>query len=369
MKIIKTKTSLRNYSIFIKNNIIDDASSIIRDHFTDAQKIVVLTNKTISNIYGEKIESLCRETGFKYEIIKLKDGEQYKNLESAEFVYSRLIDNNIHRNDIMVSFGGGVIGDLGGYIAATFHRGIRFIQIPTTIIAQVDSSIGGKVVVNYKGIKNVIGSFYQPHMILMDPSALSTLEEKEIINGLGEIVKYGLVFDRKILKWFKINTDKENPERLKNLINLKGFEDIIYKCALIKTKVVEKDEFDTGYRNLLNFGHTIGHAIENAGGLKNINHGQAVGMGMVAALDISKNLGYIDRSVLEEIKEIYGLLKLPSEIPEINIDKIIDALKYDKKFTGTSNKFILLKKVNRPVFYNNLKKEIIVKSINNCMNN
>ncbi len=368
MKTIKTKTSLSNYSIFIRNNIIDDASNIIKDHFKNAQKIVLLTNNTINDIYGDRIETLCRETGFEYEIIKLKDGEEYKNLKSAEFVYSRLINNNIHRNDILISFGGGVIGDLGGYIAATFHRGMKFIQVPTTIIAQVDSSIGGKVVVNYKGIKNVIGSFYQPHMIIMDPSFLSTLEEKEIINGFGEIVKYGLVFDKKILKWFKLNTDKENPERLKNLINLKGFEDIIYKCALIKTRVVEKDEFDTGYRNLLNFGHTIGHAIENAGGLKNINHGQAVGMGMAVALEISMNLNYVDRSLLEEIKEIYALLKLPSKIPRIDIDKIINALKYDKKFTGSSNRFILLKKINRPVFYSNLKNEIIVKSINNCMN-
>ncbi len=369
MKTIKTKTSLRNYSLFIRNNIIDNASSIIKKHFADAHKIIILTNNTINDIYSEKIESLCRGTGFKYEIIKLKDGEQYKNLKSAEFVYSKLLNNNIHRNDILVSFGGGVIGDLGGYIAATFHRGMRFIQIPTTIIAQVDSSIGGKVVVNYKGIKNVIGSFYQPHMILMDPSVLNSLKEKEIINGLGEIVKYGLVFDKKILKWFKINTDKENPERLKNLINLKGFEDIIYKCALIKTRVVEKDEFDTGYRNLLNFGHTIGHAIENAGGLKDINHGQAVGMGMAVALEISKNLDYIDKSVLEKVKEIYGLLKLPSKIPGIDIDKIINALKYDKKFTGNSNRFILLKKINKPIFYDNLRKEIIVKSIKNCMHN
>jgi len=183
-------------------------------------------------------------------------------------------------------------------------------------------------------------------MIIMDPSFLSTLEEKEIINGLGEIVKYGLIFDMKILKWLKDNIDGKDPQRLPKLIALKAFEDIIYRCALIKTRVVEKDEFDTGYRNLLNFGHTIGHAIENAGGLKDVNHGQAVGMGMIAVLDISKNLGYIDRSVLEEVKEIYSLLKLPYKIPRIDIDKIINALKYDKKFTGSSKK-----------------------SINNCMNN
>ena len=369
MKIIKTKTSLRNYSIFIRKNIINDASDIIKNHFTDAEKLVLITNNTIADLYGDKIESLCRETDLDYEIIKLKDGEEFKNLASAEYVYSRLIEKNIHRNDIIIAFGGGVIGDLGGYIASTFHRGMKFIQFPTTIIAQVDSSIGGKVVVNYKGIKNVIGSFYQPHMILIDPYVLNTLEETQIINGLGEIVKYGLVFDKRILSWLKNNTDKKDHDRLLKLVVLEGFEEMIYRCALIKTRVVEKDEFDTGYRNLLNFGHTIGHAIENVGGLKNINHGKAVGMGMIAALEISKNLGYLNESVFEEIEEIYSTLKLPFRIPLINTDKLLNALKYDKKFTGSSNRFILLKKINRPVIYNNLKKEIIAKSINNCIDN
>ncbi len=369
MKIINTKTALRNYSIFIKKNIVNNASNIIKKHFPDAEKIVLITNNTIADLYGDKIKSLCKGTGLDYEIIKLKDGEEYKNLTSAEYVYSRLIEKNIHRNDIIIAFGGGVIGDLGGYIASTFHRGMKLIQFPTTIIAQVDSSIGGKVVVNYKGIKNVIGSFYQPHMVLIDPFVLNTLEETQIINGLGEILKYGLVFDKKILNWLKSNTDKKDQDRLIKLVSLEGFEEIIYRCALIKTKAVEKDEFDTGYRNLLNFGHTIGHAIENAGGLKDINHGQEVGMGMVAALEISKDLDYIDRSVIEEIKEIYSLLKLPFKIPRIDMDKIINTLKYDKKFTGSSNRFILLKKINKPIFYNNLRKEIIVKSINNCMNN
>lgn len=369
MKIINTKTSLRNYSIFIKKNIIDDASGIIKKHFPGAEKIILITDHTIADLYGDKMESLCMGTGLDYEITRLDDGEQYKSLESAEYVYSRLVKKNIHRNDIIIAYGGGVIGDLGGYIASTFHRGMRFIQIPTTIIAQVDSSIGGKVAVNYKGIKNVIGTFYQPHMILADPVVLNTLEERQIINGLGEIIKYGLVFDKKILKWLKNKTIKNNPDRLYRLVDLEDFEDIIYKCALIKTRVVEEDEFDIGHRNLLNFGHTIGHAIENAGGLKDINHGEAIGMGMAAALEISKNLGYLDEAALEDIRDLYDILKLPFKIPGIDIDKLLGALKYDKKFSGSSNRFILLKKINRPVFYDNLEKEIIVKSMYNCMNN
>jgi 3-dehydroquinate synthase len=369
MKTILAKTALRKYSIFIRKNIIDDASDIIKKHFDRAEKIVLITNNTIEDLYADKIESICRGTGLDHEIIALKDGEKYKNLKSVEFVYSRLIKNNIHRSDIMIAFGGGVIGDLGGYIASTFHRGIKLIQIPTTVMAQVDSSIGGKTVVNYKGIKNVIGSFYQPHMIFTDPLILATLEEKQIINGLGEILKYGLLFDKKILNWLKNNIDKKDPDRLLKLVSLEDFEVIIHKCASIKAKVVEKDEFDGDYRNLLNFGHTIGHAIENAGGFKKINHGQAVGMGMMAALEISKNIGYLDESEFEEIKDIYITLKLPFKIPLLDTDKLLDTLKYDKKFTGSSRRFILLKKINQPVTCDNIEKEIIVKSINNCINN
>lgn len=367
MRLIKAKTSLRNYPIYIEKDILDKVPLLIKKHFKDYSRIVLITNETILEIYKDKIIDLCKSTTSNYEIITLKDGEEYKNLDSAELIYSKLIKSNIHRNDIIIPFGGGVIGDIGGYTAATFHRGVKLVHIPTTIIAQVDSSIGGKVVVNYKGIKNVIGSFYQPHMIIMDPVLLTSLDEKQIINGLGEIVKYGLVFDKNILCRLK-KIVGDNKDNLQRSIGYKDFEDIIYRCALIKTRVVEKDEFDTGYRNLLNFGHTIGHSIENAGRLKDINHGQAVAMGMIVAIDISIRLGYLNESMKKEVESLYKRLRLPSRIPDIDVDTILNALKYDKKFTGNSNKFILLKNINRPFFYNNLKTEIIIESINNCMN-
>ena len=367
MKLIKAKTSLRNYPLYMGKGILDKAPLLIKKHFSDYNRIVLITNETILDKYKDKIIDLCKSIISNYEIITLKDGEEYKNLDNAEFIYSKLIKSNIHRNDIIIPFGGGVIGDIGGYTAATFHRGVKLVHIPTIIIAQVDSSIGGKVVVNYKGIKNVIGSFYQPHMVIMDPLLLTSLDEKQIINGLGEIVKYGLVFDKKILSGLE-KIFGCNGESLQELIASKDFEDIIYKCALIKTRVVEKDEFDTGYRKLLNFGHTIGHSIENASRLKEINHGQAVAMGMIAAIDISIRLGYLNENIKKEVESLYERLRLPSRIPDFDVDTIINALKYDKKFTGNSNKFILLKNINRPFFYDNLKREIIIKSINNCIN-
>lgn len=248
--------------------------------------MALITNDTINGIYGESINTLCDSIGVKYDIISLRDGEEYKTLESIEPVYSKLVNSDFHRDDIIIAFGGGVVGDTAGYIASTFHRGTRLIQMPTTIIGQVDSSIGGKVVVNFMGIKNIIGSFYQPHMIIMDPLLLESLDEKQVINGLGEIAKYGIVFDRSIIRILEKIINK-NEYQLSGLVKYDEFIDIIYRCVQIKVKVVEKDEFDCGCRNLLNFGHTIGHSIENASGLKGVSHGEAVAMGMMAAIEIS----------------------------------------------------------------------------------
>lgn len=181
MKIITTRTAVRKYKIYINKGILEEAPAIIKDNFTGFNKLVLITNDTISGIYGRQIKILCDSIGVKYDIISLKDGEEYKTLESVEPVYSKLLDLNFHRDDMIIAFGGGVIGDTAGYIASTFHRGTRLIQIPSTIIAQVDSSIGGKVVVNYMGIKNIIGSFYQPHMIIMEKLNISNQTQCRIL--------------------------------------------------------------------------------------------------------------------------------------------------------------------------------------------
>ncbi len=369
MKIIFTKTKLRKYPIYIGLNVTKNAPELLRKNFSDADKVVLITNDKIIGIYENKIKVFLGSCGFEYKIVVIKDGEKYKSSKSADYIYSRLIDFNIHRNDVIIAFGGGVIGDLVGFVASTYNRGTKLVQYPTTIIGQVDSSIGGKVGINYNNVKNMIGNFYQPHMVIIDPLLLHTLDEDQIINGLAEIVKYGLIFDRRILKILEDSIDETKEDRLFKLVKTETFNEVIFKCDMIKTRVVKKDEFDLGYRNLLNFGHTIGHCLENAADLKEINHGQAVSMGMIVAINISIKLGFLNSDIKNKIIKLYKKLKLPYSIPGLDIDKILKPLKYDKKFTGVYNKFILLKGYGRPIFFSNLNRDIIINSIKICINN
>jgi 3-dehydroquinate synthase len=371
MKIIYAQTILRKYPIYIGRGIINLASGLLKKHFSGSEKILLITNDVVHGIYGANIDDFLKSCTKSVKKIILKDGEEQKNLENTKYIYENMLDFNMHRDDLAIAFGGGVIGDLAGFAASTFHRGIKLLQIPTTIISQVDSSIGGKAVVNFENIKNVIGSFYQPHAIIMDTLFLKTLEEKDIINGLAEIVKYGIIFDRKILQLLNsLVSEKINPCKLSELISLPQFEEITCSCAKIKASVVKKDEFDNNYRNLLNFGHTAGHAIEKISGFKGLNHGQAVAIGMVIATDISISLGLLKDSFRQEIINLYEKLKLPYsfDINEKSLkvklaDDIFDAMRFDKKFSASSNKFILLKGINRPVFYYNIEAGIIKEAI------
>ncbi|MBE3094571.1 MAG: 3-dehydroquinate synthase, partial [Actinobacteria bacterium] len=332
--------------------------------FKDINKIVLVSNDRIYHLYKEKLQKMLEACKVAFEIVIIKDGEKYKSLESAQLIYGKLVNQNIHRNDLIVAFGGGVIGDLVGFVASTFHRGTKLLQFPTTIIGQVDSSIGGKVVVNFDEIKNVIGCFYQPDMVLIDPDLLKTLDETQIINGLAEIVKYGIIFDRNILKVLDENTIGLADERLFELVKSSSFTDLIYECCKIKAKVIEKDEFDTGHRNLLNFGHTTGHAIEKVSKLGTINHGMAVALGMIVALDISENLSILKNGFKDDFLQLYEKLKLPFKIPaNLNAEDIISALKFDKKFTDSKNRFVLLKGMNKPAIVENIDEKLIADCI------
>jgi 3-dehydroquinate synthase len=356
MKIVNAQTTLRKYPVYIGRGIMDSAPVLINKHFSCAEKILFITNDVVHGIYGAKIDGFLKSCTKSVKKIIIKDGEEQKSLENTKYIYENMLDFNMHRDDVVIAFGGGVIGDLAGFAASTFHRGIKLLQMPTTIISQVDSSIGGKAVVNFENVKNVIGCFYQPHAI--------------IINGLAEIVKYGIIFDRKILKLLnKLALEKINPGKPNRLISLPQFEDIIYTCAKIKASVVKKDEFDNNYRNLLNFGHTAGHAIEKISGFKGLNHGQAVAIGMIIAIDISISLSLLEGSFKQEIIGLYKLLKLPYSLDlgeTLNArlaDDIFDAMKFDKKFSASANKFILLKGINRPVIFHNVEAKVIKEAI------
>lgn len=351
MQKINSKTLNREYEIFIGNKIEKEIIPLIKKRFISAAKVILVTNEKINQIYESKIEFFLEGLQRPYIKIVLADGERSKSLESLRFIYENMISSNIHRNDVLIAFGGGVIGDLSGFAAATFHRGINLIQYPTTLIGQIDSSIGGKVVVNFKDIKNIIGSFYQPHMVVSDQDYLNTLEVKEIKNGFAEMIKYGLVFDKTIIEYLEDITKKGKltDQDIKKQVMGKDFLEIIQKCINIKKDIVEKDEFDLGIRQFLNFGHTIGHALERGGDLRELGHGQAVSIGIALALELSIRRFYIDKSIKKKTLKIFDSLGIEYGLPDIETDKIIETIKYDKKFTADKNRFILLKGVNKAV--------------------
>ena len=375
LKIINAKTALGKFKIFIKPGLADNFTYLLRDFLKDCSKALIVTDDKVFSLYREKITNILIAFGFKYRVFKIKQGEEQKNIENTINIYKECIDFDMHRSDVIVAFGGGVVGDLAGFAASTFHRGINFIQFPTTIIGQIDRSIGGKVGVNFNKIKNVIGNFYQPKCILIDTLLLKSLEGKEIINGLGEMVKYGIIFDKKILKsLYNIANRlcKDGSDFLHKLITSSDFNNLIYKCCLIKTKVVIKDEFDTGYRNLLNFGHTFGHAIEKASAFSSVSHGAAVAIGMIIAADVSILAGFTNTFLRNYMLNLYKLLGLPNNIIFKNeterenfINEIITSMKFDKKFSSSTNKFILLKDLNKPLITSNIELEIIIKALRN----
>jgi len=291
--IIRVNTT-KNYEIKIGNGII-----------TNLPEGFIITDKNVYNFYG----NLIRGNSF-----ILKPGEKSKNLITYREIVEKLSESGEER---IIAFGGGVIGDIAGFVASTYKRGIELIQVPTTLLAMVDSSIGGKNGINISNKKNYIGTIYQPNGVLIDPSFLETLPEHEFKNGLAEVIKYFAVFN------------KPNIKKLENISKFNDIEKIITECCQMKVNVVERDEFDKGYRHILNFGHTIGHAIELLYGL---SHGEAISIGMIKELKAGIKLGIINRTKLDEIENLLISNKLPTELPyNSNLEKIISLIKSDKK--------------------------------------
>jgi 3-dehydroquinate synthase len=251
--------------------------------------------------------------------------------------------------------GGGIVGDVAGFVAATYQRGVPLIQFPTTLLAQVDSSIGGKVGIDHKEGKNLIGSFYQPRVVLIDPGLLDTLPRREFLNGLTEVIKYGFIADPEILDFVM----EDGLER--GLLGQRRVR-LIARCARIKAGVVSKDEREAGYRMILNYGHTIGHAIEKVTGYSAVSHGQAVAVGMVVAAEMAYRLGKLSQDDVELHRRVISQAGLPIKLPQVEISVLLEAMLLDKKY-GTSNRFVLLEEVGRPVVVEGVPEEIVVKSL------
>lgn len=343
MKKLKINLKDNSYDILIGKNLKKDFGKYIKDVFK-GEKICIITDNNLNLIYGENIKNILETEGFLVDIVSINPGESSKNFDTVIPIYEKLLDFKLTRSDLIVAFGGGVVGDLAGFIAATFLRGVSFIQIPTSLLAQVDSSVGGKVGIDLQRGKNLVGAFYQPKLVLIDTEILNTLPDKFFNDGMGEVIKYAFIKDKGLLE--KLINFKDKVELLKNI------DEIIYICCDIKRKVVENDERDNGERMILNFGHTLGHSIEASYGFNGYTHGEGVAIGMYAITKKSEELGLTTLGTAQKIKEILIKYNLPYETcKKVDNEVIKRAIFNDKKNLKGNLNLILLKDIGEVFIY------------------
>lgn len=357
MKVIKANLRKRSYNIVIGTGIIRHLGKYIRS-LNIGRAAYCITNATIKNKYGRILETALKQYGFLVRFKVVPDTEKSKSLETACSVIKDIAAYDKKKQTFIIAFGGGVIGDLAGFIASIYKRGTAYIQVPTTLLAQVDSSIGGKTAVDLNVGKNLVGAFYQPRLVFADTDFLKTLEPRQIKAGLAEVVKYGIIKDARLFEYLEKN--------YKEIIFLKrkALEFIVERCASIKAEIISLDEREKkGIRTVLNFGHTIGHAIEAAGGFKGYNHGEAVALGMLVAADMSSELRFINDKTSQRIEGLVNVLGLPVRINKVSIRDIINAHYRDKKFIGSKNRFVLIKGIGRAFVMANINIRVIRKCL------
>lgn len=351
MKTITVNLGAIKYDVKIENGLLNNMSREIKEVY-GGSKIAVITDENVYGLYGAQIKEPLQKSGYEVSFIIVEPGEKSKSIDILKKVYEGLINNGITRSDLIVAFGGGVIGDLSGFAASTFLRGVRYIQVPTSLLAQIDSSIGGKVAVNLEQGKNLVGSFYHPVKVIIDPMVLHTLSEKLVRDGLGEVVKYACIKDE---AFYDELMNMKTREQL-----FQSIDNVIYKCLNIKKELVERDEKDAGDRMLLNFGHTFGHAIENYFNYE-YSHGEAVSLGMYYITEKSESLGLTEKGTSDKIKDILINFNIQYKLPSsLNMDAIKNTIYLDKKNISGSIKLILLKKIGASYI-----ESVPVKEINN----
>lgn len=336
MRTVKVPLGDRSYPIRIGEGLLAQSGAMIRKHGLKGQ-CVVITDDKVSPLYLDVVMDSLRGSGFQPFAITLPSGEKTKRMRMVEQCYDQLAANRLERKSPVIALGGGVIGDLAGFVAASFLRGVPFVQIPTTLLSQVDSSVGGKVGVNLKAGKNLVGAFYQPDLVLCDLDVLASLPQRELKAGMAEVIKYGVIYDSRLFAILENNM----PELLKLDSDLIG--KVVAKCCAIKAKVVETDEKEGGLRAILNFGHTIGHAIEAVSGYGSYLHGEAISIGMVKAGILSSELTGFPAEHQERLVNLLKLTGLPTDISLTTArkNKILAAMTLDKKVRDGQVKFVL----------------------------
>ncbi|MFQ5580240.1 MAG: 3-dehydroquinate synthase [Nitrospiria bacterium] len=335
---IALKLKQNSYEIVIGPGILQHLGKRLRD-FSLGEKVAVVTHAKIDRLYGAKVRKSLEGAGYSPVMIRLPDGERYKTLDRVSRIYDKLVTHRFERGATLIALGGGVVGDMTGFAAATFLRGISYIQCPTTLVAQVDASIGGKTGVDHPKGKNLIGAFHQPRMVYADPMVLSTLDKREYVAGIGEVIKYGVIFDRLFFGYLE--------RHAKAILSLDPAK-VLYcvkKSAAIKAKIVEADERESGLRKVLNYGHTFGHAIETLTGYRKYKHGEAVSIGMAAAARLAYQKGIFPKRDVDRLVALLKAFRLPTQFPKLEPDDVIAAMGRDKKVAGGEIFFVLPEKI------------------------
>ncbi len=338
-RIVPIQLGNRSYSILIGQSVMDDASAW--SGLGQGQLAVLVTNQTVAPLYADRLETAIKARFDRCVRIELPDGEQHKNFDSLGRVYEALLAAGADRDTCLFALGGGVIGDLTGFAASTYMRGIPFVQVPTTLLAQVDSSVGGKTAVNHRLGKNMLGSFYQPQLVIADLDTLQTLPAREFSTGLAEVIKYGPVMDAEFLAWMEAHMDALLARDADSL----AFA--VQRSCELKAQVVGSDERERGQRAILNFGHTFGHAIETGLGYGVWLHGEAVACGMVMALTLSKRLGLIDDAYVQRVTRLIERAGLPTRGPALPVDRYIELMRHDKKAVQGELRFVVIESNGR----------------------
>lgn len=356
MEKVRVNLRERSYDIVIDSGILPNIGERIKGF--DFSKVAVISNPTVFNLYGDAVINSIKNAGFETLHVIIPDGEEYKNFNQTYQILTDLLKNKLDRKSCLIALGGGVIGDITGFAASIYMRGIDFIQVPTTLLSQVDSSVGGKTGVNHELGKNMIGTFYQPKLVWIDIDMLKTLPKREVLCGIAEIIKYGVIWDEELFEFLE-----KNRGSILTLAPL-PLSYIIKRSCEIKAEVVSRDEREAGLRAILNYGHTIGHAIETETGYSRFLHGEAVAMGMNLEALLSEIMGFLNKKDALKIKAVIDSYGLPSELPaDLNADKLISHMKLDKKVEAGEMKFILPEKIGKVKIQKGIDIEAIRKAI------
>jgi len=362
MKKVRVILGSRSYDICIGHNILGNFKDSLPG-LSIGKKIAIVTNPSLRRLYGEALYRQLKDSDFAPLMIELPAGERYKTLKSVSRIYDVLIQEKFERNSSIIALGGGVIGDVAGFVAATYLRGVPYIQIPTSLVAQVDSSVGGKTGVNHPQGKNLIGAFYQPILVWIDVAVLKTLPRRELIAGMAEVVKYGVIADERFFNFIE--------EHHKKILSLEreAIIPVVERSCEIKAQIVSADEKERGLRAILNFGHTFGHAIETVTEYKAYKHGEAVAMGMVCAAKLSSLMGICNKEVHERIKGLCKILGLKTSLPHVDFEVFWGVLQRDKKVKDEKVRFVLPVRLGEVRVIEDVDRSILQEAIQSCYSN